>query len=114
MARQITDEEKKQDAARTADSEGLLHYKYMQRTGVWTGADNAYAVLGPKSFEGMKVHNISAANATMKFNPTTWEDMPTQYHIINALASLPVHEIFAARITEITGNDDLFRQRIVR
>ena len=110
----LTDEEKAEDAARSVESQGLLHYKYMQRTGVWTEADDAYPALGPKAQPGVKVLSAHSAKATMKFHATTWEDMPTQFQVVNGLASLPVHEVFAARVIQQTGSDDMYVQRILR
>ncbi len=37
------------------------------------------------------------------FNPAEWEDMPTQFHVVNTLAALPLLEFGPARLTSLPG-----------
>lgn len=40
--------------------------------------------------------------------------MPTQYHVVGALAALPLHEFRGSEIVVSTGGGDLINQRILR
>jgi hypothetical protein len=41
------------------------------------------------------------------FHPARWEDMPTQHHIVETLASLPLVGFEDCMVVESTGQDDL-------
>ena len=43
-----------------------------------------------------------------------WEDMPTQYNIVNAFAALPIVEYRDASVTQSVGAKDLSDQRMLR
>jgi len=44
-----------------------------------------------------------SGTGTFRFNPATWQDMPTQYHVINALAELPLLKFGPAHYTSLPG-----------
>jgi len=71
---------------------GTLHYKYIPATGIPGEADVAYACHTPPGAGGQCILSFHRAEGTVRFNPTTWEDMPTQFHIVQRLATLPVVE----------------------
>jgi hypothetical protein len=90
---------------------GTLHYKYVPSTGDWGSADVAYACHTPPGASRQRVLSASAANGRVAFHPTTWEQMPTQFHIVQRLAALPVLESRGASVTVTRGGRDLSDQR---
>ena len=102
-------------AARAAqDSAGILHYKYMPRTGEWGSADCAYPTLTPAANPNQKIEARWLGKGSLQFHPARWEDMPTQYNIVNTFAELEIREYRAASLTQTRGGKDLSDQRILR
>lgn len=93
---------------------GSLHYKYMPRTGEWGTADVAYAVLTPASSPNRVVQEHWRGEGTVEFHKARWEDLPTQYNIVNAFHALEVKEWRGASIVKSVGGKDLSDQRILR
>ena len=93
---------------------GSLHYKYMPRTGEWGTADIAYAVLTPASSPNRVVQEHWRGEGTVQFHKARWEDLPTQYNIVNAFHELEVKEWRGASIVKSVGGKDLSDQRILR
>jgi len=81
----------------------FLLWKYLPHTGDWGRADAEYmTVTGPDpNAPEVLTHTYRRGEGTFRFNTARWEDMPTQYPIVNALAALPLHEFIgsALRIT---------------
>lgn len=98
----------------SASSEGILHYKYMPRTGEWGKADIAYATLTPTAAPNRRILEQHLADGQLKFHHARWEDMPTQYNIVNAFADLEIHEYRGASLTKTIGGKDLSDQRILQ
>lgn len=104
-------------AAPEVDSDiqlGMLHYKYMPRTGEWGTADVSYPVLTPAANPNSKVTGMQQGRGTIAFHKARWEDMPTQYMIANALAELEIKEYRGAMIRHHQGSKDLSDQKILR
>jgi len=95
-------------------SDGTLHYKYMPRTGEWGTADAAYAVLTPAATPNRVVKERWLGAGTVQFHHARWEDMPTQYNIVNAFHELEVVEYRGANVTKTVGGKDLSDQRILK
>lgn len=93
---------------------GTLHYKYMPRTGEWGTADIAYAVLTPAETPNRVVHEIGRGSGSVRFYRARWEDMPTQYNIVNAIHDLEIQEYRGGTITKSVGGKDLSDQRILK
>ena len=51
---------------------------------------------------------------TVEFHKARWEDLPTQYNIVNAFHELEVKEWRGASIVKSVGGKDLSDQRILR
>ncbi len=101
----------------TTDEEpltGTLHYKYMPRTGEWGTADVAYAVLTPSRTPNRVVKEQWHGEGTVRFHEARWEDLPTQYNIVNAFHALEVKAPRGASIVKTVGGKDLSDQRILR
>lgn len=95
-------------------SAGTLHYKYMPRTQFWGDADAEYAVLTPEATPHRKVTGMWQGNGELDFHRARWEDMPTQYQVVNGLADLEIREYLGATIVSTVGAKDLSDQRILR
>lgn len=103
--------------APSASSElrGQMHWKYMPRTGEWGKADASYAVITPAGGSTQRTLELwRGKGGSVKFHRARWEDMPTQYMIVNAFADLDVVEFRGATITKSVGGKDLSDQRIIR
>ncbi len=96
------------------NSDGTLHYKYMPRTGEWGKEDSAYAVITPAANSNQRVLEQHAGDGSLAFHRARWEDLPTQYNIVNALADLEILEYRGASLTKTVGGKDLSDQRILR
>ncbi|HHZ91550.1 TPA: hypothetical protein EYN98_29910 [Candidatus Poribacteria bacterium] len=93
---------------------GTLHYKYMPRTEEWDHADVGYAVLTPAEGSNSVVKEMWRGEGTVEFHKARWEDLPTQYHIVNAFHELEIKEYRVASIVKSVGGKDLSDQRILR
>ena len=93
---------------------GQMHYKYMPRTGEWGKADASYAVITPAGGSTARTLEMWRGQGTVKFHRARWEDMPTQFMVVNAFADLDVVEYRGATITKSVGGKDLSDQRIIR
>jgi hypothetical protein len=91
-------------------SDGTLHYKYIPRTGEWGREDVAYACLTPPARKPT-VERLWRGRGRVRFHPTSWEQMPTQFHIVATLAALPMLEVRDAWCVETRGGSDLSTQR---
>ena len=93
---------------------GLLHYKYIPKTGEWGEADAEYPVFTPSTGSNERIVEAWSGEGTVQFHRAAWEDMPTQYNIVNAFAALPVVEYRGAGVTKSVGAKDLSDQRRLR
>lgn len=101
-------------AVEDVELNGTLHYKYIPRTGEWDDADVEYAVLTPSATPDRRVTAQRAGRGTVRFHRAEWQDLPTQYHIVNALAGLEQIASLGASIVETVGGKDLSDQRILK
>ena len=93
---------------------GTLHYKYMPRTGEWGQGDVGYAVLTPAEGGNSVTKELWRGEGTVEFHKARWEDLPTQYHIVNAFHELEIKEYRGATISKSVGGKDLSDQRILQ
>ncbi len=93
--------------------DGIMHYKYIPRTGCPGEVDAAYATLTPATGSKVRLTSCQAARASVRFHASSWEELPTTFHIVNALADLPVIEMRGGYLVESVGGKDLSDQRII-
>lgn len=95
--------------------EGLLHYKYIPRTGRPGEADAEYATFTPAAKEGTTVieRELIAKKASFTFNSRSWEELPTLFHIVQKLEMMKPLEVIRASVVWGTGLSDLREHRIV-
>ncbi len=106
--------EKLAEATGVGSGDGLLHYKYVPRTGEWGTADVSHAVLTPYDLPNCVVKEKFQGEGTVEFHKATWEDLPTTFHIVNAFHELEIKEYRGASMVKSVGSKDLSDQRILR
>jgi acetoacetate decarboxylase len=84
-----------------------LNYKYVPRTGEWGVSDVEYATLIPAEDPSLRVEARWTAEGSVTFARPEWRDMPTQSHIVRALADLPRIEERGASLVKTVGGKDL-------
>ena len=94
--------------------DGALHYKYIPRTGEWGSSDVAYTTLTPAAAPNREIEERWVGDGSVRFHPAAWEDMPTQFNIVNTLCELEIKEYRGASVTKTVGGKDLSDQRILR
>lgn len=104
-----------EDLPPSPPSAGLLHYKYMPRTGEGGEPDACYATFTPAAGTNLSVKRAAIADvASCRFKRSSWEDLPTLAHIVNALAELSIGKCIAASVVDAQGAKDLGDQRILK
>ena len=103
-----------QDLPVSPPSEGMLSYKYIPKTSAPGEADVEYPVLTPGSCPNMKIDQaMLAKSASGHFRQSTWEELPTLVHIVNALSELTLGDCIEATLIKSHGAKDLSDQRIL-
>jgi hypothetical protein len=93
--------------------DGTLHYKYIPRTGDWGEPDICQAIISPAGSGNKVIKAMWKGEGTVEFHKARWEDLPTQFRVVNALQELEIKEYRGATITQSVGGHDLYDQRIV-
>ena len=106
------------DDLKASAGSGLIGHKYIPKTGHWDEADADYFTLTPMPGESnlrdpQPAPRIKCGTGSVKFNIPEWQDMPTQYHIIQHLAALEQCAPLDATVMEGTTYADAFDQRIL-
>jgi hypothetical protein len=92
----------------------MMFHKYVPRTGSWGEAEvDAFTVTAPDG-PAPHVRLVEGGSGEFHFRRATWEQMPTQYLIVNALADLPLREFGPAVLVESSGGGDASGQRRLR
>jgi len=94
-------------------NDGVMHYKYMPRTGNFTEPDVSYATIWPSSGLG-NLREMWRGEGTVEFHEATWEDLPTMVDVVNTLHDLEKVEYRGAWVTKSVGGTDLSETRILR
>lgn len=92
---------------------GTLHWRYIPALDP-AEADVEQAVLTPAGGFEMRYDAFKRGQGTVRFVRSTWEQLPTMFHIVNALADLPILEDRGATFTSTRGAKDLSDQRVLR
>lgn len=95
-------------------NDGLLHYKYVPRTGHPNDSGLASVTHTPSTGSKAVIDRVWRGKGVHKFLNSTWEQLPTMAHIVNALGRLPVVERRDAFIVQSHGSKDLSDQRELR
>ena len=97
-------------------SEGSIHFKYIPRTGEWGKVDVSYVTSSPKgTLPRASIKEVWLGEGTVEFHEAAWEDLPTQFRIVNAFHNLEINEYRGATIVKGTGlYGDLSGTRILQ
>jgi acetoacetate decarboxylase len=96
-----------------APSDGMLMLKYVPRTGAWGEAELQQVTITPVADPDRTTERQQVGIATVRFHAAQWSDLPTMYHIVNALAKLPVIEPRGGSILHSRGGKSLRDQRVL-
>ncbi|AUC95536.1 hypothetical protein CWS35_15815 [Bradyrhizobium sp. SK17] len=101
-------------AAAAADNPptGTLHWRYLPALD--PDDDVSQAVITPAGGFDVTYETFQRGHGKVRFIRSTWEQVPTMFHIINALAELPVLEGRGASFSRSYGAKDLSDQRVLR
>lgn len=94
--------------------EAVFHHKYIPATQDWGEADVDYITMTPPGGSKATVLSHQKAQAMLQLNSPRWEDMPTQHHVVQALATVPLGELHSAGLYTTRGGKDLSDQRRFR
>ncbi|HLG83940.1 MAG TPA: acetoacetate decarboxylase family protein [Bradyrhizobium sp.] len=100
-------------AQTTASSDGTLMLKYVPRTGAWGEHDVCQVTLTPAEDPNNVVQSRQLGQGAVKFHRAAWGDLPTMYHIVNALAALPVIEARGGRVQHSRGGKPYLDQKLL-
>lgn len=95
-----------------AQVDGTIHYRYVPKIGEPGEADFAGPVLSPAGGRRELIDHFQATGS-VSFIKSRWEDLPTLFHIVNALAALPVLESRGATITRTRDDIEFANQRLI-
>lgn len=101
-------------AESTAAASPMMFHKYAPRTGAWGEAEIDYFTVTGADGVAPEVKSVASGAGQFEFHHARWEDMPTQYPIVNALADLPLTEFGPASLVETLGGGDVSGQRRLR
>lgn len=102
-------------AADSQSGDGILFHKYVPRTGEpWMASDADYVTFAklPPRKAGADL-DILVGDGTVRIERPSWADMPTQHHIVSALATLPLRSRRTASVIRSTETADFRDQRIL-
>jgi hypothetical protein len=92
----------------------MIFRKYIPRTGEWGTAEIDQMTIVEPGPPAPEVRSCRVGSGRFSFVRARWEDMPTQYPIVNALAALPLRDFGPAVRLETSGGSDVSGQRILR
>lgn len=97
-----------------APAKPMMFHKYVPRTGALGQADVDYFTVTAPDGPAPELKSYSIGTGRFEFRHARWEDMPTQYQIVNTLADLPLLEFEPAVLVEASGGGDVSGQRRLR
>ena len=92
----------------------MMFQKYVPRTGALHEADVSYPTVAAPDGPAPHIHAVESGQGRFSFHRASWEEMPTQYPIVNALAGLPLHDFGPATLVRSSGGGDGSGQRRLR
>jgi len=99
--------------------EGLLHYKYIPKTGRFTESEIEYVTFGPKFKDvrpEMKDYPPAVTeymSGTITWHKPRWEDMPTQHMIVETFIDWGIKRFVGVQKVISYNFDDLHHMQII-
>jgi hypothetical protein len=87
----------------------MLHLRYFPKIGSLAEAEVCEAVISPSG--SGKVEETKVGEGSLTFFETRWEDMPTQFHVVEAIRRLPRRQMLPSVYQRTRGGTDHYRQR---
>ena len=84
----------------------MMFHKYVPRTGEWGQAEVDYCTVSAPDGPTPVIEANEQGRGRFEFHPASWEELPTQYRIVNALATLPLTGFGPATMVRSTGGGD--------
>jgi Acetoacetate decarboxylase (ADC) len=110
-------EDANRDCVQTSEHppDGILHFKYIPRTGEPGKCDVQYPTFSPNVAAGVNVvkKELVADMASFDFAIPDRARLPTLSHIVTGLAELSEYEVVDARVVVSMGQSDLSNQRAI-
>lgn len=98
------------DASKPVGTSPVIHHKYIPETG-GDGADvDCFTVTPAGGPAPVLLDHETAAEARISIARPRWEDMPTQFQIVNGLADIPLGGLIRAGVFRSQGGKDLSDQ----
>ena len=91
-------------------SDNVFVYKYIPRTGAWGLADCEYMTFSSGSTSRERVVESVSMRGSVEFRRSTWQELPTMCHIVNALAALPWGDVVGGARVRTVGSTDYREQ----
>ncbi len=95
-------------------ADGLLVHRYLP--GMDPQGPAAVDEMAMSPFRGAATRYLSyqRGSGAVEFIASTWEQLPTMFHVVNTLAALPVRQIRSASVSRTRGASDLGDTRGLR
>lgn len=94
-------------------SDGVMMLKYIPKTGTWGETELQQVTLTPAADPDKTIEQRQVGVADLRFHRGAWSDLPTLYHIVNALAELPIIEMRGGSVTRSRGGKTFRDQRVL-
>lgn len=88
----------------------LFHHRYIPKPGAWGEGEADYVVVTPAGNTPMRVLSHRSAQGAVEWGNPSWQDMPTQFQIVQALREIPLLQLHSAGILEAEGGKDMSDQ----
>lgn len=95
-------------------SDGTLMLKYLPRTGDWGQTELRQVTFTPAADPDRTIERHQIGQGSVRFNPASWFDLPTMYHVVNALAALPIIELRGGSVISSQGGKPYLDQQVLR
>lgn len=99
------------DATSVRKSRTVYNHKYIPATGRWGTPDVDYITITPP--QDVVVRERLSGVAELAIRTATFEQLPTLFTIVNALAALPVLELHRGSVVECAVNSEGYEQRML-
>ncbi len=97
-----------------ASHAGLLHHRFLPKVSQRGETEVEQMILTPAAAAAKPKHDrVLRGHGEVKFTPSSWEQLPTMFHIVNKLAALPVVEWRGASLIDSRGANDLSDQQVL-
>lgn len=102
--------------ALSSQASGILHYKYIPRTGCPGTADAEYPTYSPTPAPSASAieKTLMSNQPSLSFKALGFSQLPTLHHVAAKLAAIDIQEIVDARMTISNGTTDIKEQRAIR